>query len=114
MTQKFVTTTSATWAAAINKSTAIGKPFKLKNVTVHFSSAPTTSQLLTITIDSVLGAAYDTVIYSTNPSVGSQTDISYVPAWDICLAEWDEIVVAFTNTDTRTYGLRIITQGLST
>jgi hypothetical protein len=65
--KKYVTCTNATGAVAINKTTAIGKAFRLSNVTVHFNIAPTTSEVLTVTLDSAKGAAYDTVLYTINP-----------------------------------------------
>lgn len=110
--KKYVTVTNATGTAAINATTAIWNNFRLSSVTVHFSAAPTTSELLTITVNAKDGAAYDTVIYSVNPSLTSATDITYTPTNDLVFENWDEIVVAFPNTETRTYGLRIATQSL--
>lgn len=53
------------------------------------------------------------MIYSINPgTVGSVTDINYTPTTDLLLEAGDEIVVAYANADTRTYGLRIVTQGI--
>lgn len=107
------TVTNATGAAAINKTTAIGNNFRLCNVTVHFNTAPTTSEALKVTLDSAKGAAYDTVLYTINPgAVGSVTDISFAPTNDFVCEAGDEIVVAYPNTDTKTYGVRIVTQGI--
>lgn len=52
MAKQGCTVTGATGAAAIAATTAIGKAFRLSNVTCHFSVAPTTSGLLTVKIDS--------------------------------------------------------------
>lgn len=83
-------------------------------MTVHFDTAPTTSELFTVKVDSIRGAAYDTIIYSTNPgATGSVTDLSFTPTNDFMLEPGDQIVVAWPNTDTKTYGLRIITQGIN-
>jgi len=72
-------------------------------VEVHFSAAPTTSEDLTLTLDSVSGAAYDTVLRSVDPSASSATDV----LWEgpFYLANGDALDVAYTNTDTRTVGV---------
>jgi hypothetical protein len=106
------TVTSATGSGAINTTTTISDHFKLNSVTVHFDTAPTTSEDLTVTIDANDGAVYDTVLYSVDPSVGSSIDIVYLPEKDILLESGDEIKVAYPNTDTKTYGLRIVTEKL--
>lgn len=97
----------ATGSAAINKTTAIAAAFKLTKILVHFDSAPTTSENLVVTLDSGAGAAYDTVLYSVDPSASSLTDIVYTPDGECSLVSGDEIKVAFTNTDTVTYGVSI-------
>lgn len=99
---------TATGAVAINTTTSISAEFKLLKVCVHFSAAPTTSEDLTVTLDSNAGAAYDTVLGSVDPSSSSLTDWVFVPAdGSGKFVDGDEIVVAFTNTDTETYGLSI-------
>lgn len=112
MTPGAPTVTNATGAAAINLSTALSNPFRLVNVTVHFSAAPVTSELLTVRVDANDGAAYDTVLLSVNPSVLAATDIVLIPDGDLTFESGDEIVVAFPNTDLRTYGVRIVTEGV--
>ena len=103
--------TNATGAAAIATSLAPAAHFKLLAVTVHFSAAPTTSESLTITLNANDGAAYDTTLVSTNPSLTAATDITYIPDGGSLVCEsGDAIDVAFTNTDTRTYGLRLVYQ----
>jgi len=102
-----------TGAAAIAVGTAkidpVGPQFKLLGVTCKFSAAPTTSESFVITLDSNLGAAYDVPLYSVDPSVGSLTSI--VKTWDdddaMIFDKGDVITAAYTNTDTRTYGLQI-------
>jgi len=101
---------TATGTGAISTSTAIAAEWKLLQVIVHFSSAPTTSQNLTMTLDSVTGAAYDTVLYSVNPSLSSATDLVYTPDNYMKFYTGDELVIAFTNTDGRTFGLTIYYQ----
>ncbi len=112
MPKKFATVTSATWAAAINTTTAIWHDFRLSSVTVKFSAAPVASELLTVTVNANDWAAYDTILHSVNPSTASETDITYTPTNDLVFEKWDEIVVAFANTNNNTYWLRIVTQSL--
>lgn len=102
--------TNATGSAAINTTTAVANHFKLSSVTVHFGAAPTTSQNFVVTLDANDGAAYDTVLFSRDPSATSATDMVFIPDTDLLFENGDEIVVTFTNTDTVTYGLRIVTQ----
>ena len=103
----------STGAAAINTTTVVAAVFRLKAVTVHFSAAPTTSENLIVKLDATAGVAYDTTLYKVDPSVGAVTDIVYMPEGDgLLCASGDEIVVTFTNTDTVTYGLRIVTEAV--
>jgi hypothetical protein len=76
------------------------------SVAVHFSTAPTTSEDLTATIDAQAGAAYDTLVRSIDPSVSSATDVF----WEgpIHLYEGDALDVAYTNTDVRTVGVTYV------
>lgn len=107
-----VTVTSATGSGAISTSTSIGVDALLNSVTVHFGSAPTTSEDLTVTLNALDGSAYDTVLKRVDPSVGAKTDIVFIPDGDLLLEAGDEIDVAFTNTDAVTYGIRIVTEAI--
>jgi len=101
---------TATGAAAINTTTAIAAEWKVVQVTVHFSAAPTTSENLVLTLDNTTGVAYDTILYSVNPSLSSATDVVYVPDGEMKFRSGDELKVTFTNTDARTYGLSVFYQ----
>jgi hypothetical protein len=101
---------NATGTAAINTTTAIAAEFKLIMITCHFSAAPTTSENFQVKLDSVAGSAYDTVLYAVNPSLSSATDLVYLPDGEMKFKTSDELVVTFTNTETRTYGLSIYYQ----
>lgn len=101
---------NATGAVAINTTTAVVAEFKLLKVTCHFSAAPTTSENFVLKLDSVAGVAYDTTLYSLNPSLSAATDIVFLPDGEMKFKTADELVVTFTNTDTRTYGLLIYYQ----
>lgn len=104
-----VAVTSATGALAINTTTAIAAKFRLSSVTLH-AGAAMANENLTITIDALDGVAYDAVLYSVNTS--GVTDIAYIPDNDLVFEAGDEIVVACTNTNAVTYGLRIVTEAI--
>lgn len=106
--------TNATGSAAIAASHAVatGQPQRLVSVTCKFSVAPTTSEDLTITLNANAGAAYDIVMLTLDPSAVSATSIVWFPDEDIRLEGGDSIDVAFTNTDTRTYGVQITAEGM--
>lgn len=107
-----ITQSNATGAAAIALAVNPAAAFKLVSMSLHLSAAPTTSQSLTVTLDSGKGAAYDTVLYSRDLSVGSVTDL-YVEFGDnYVYASDDHIDVAYTNTDTRTYGIIVRTEAV--
>lgn len=102
-----------TGATAIAVSTdALPLPYRLLTVTCKFNAAPTTSENFTATLNAVGGAAYDTVLLSTDPSVTSATSIVYSPDEPILLMKGDQIDVAYTNTDTKTYGVEITMEPL--
>lgn len=101
---------NATGAVAINSTTAVAAEFKLLKVVCHFSAAPTSSENFVIKLDSVAGAAYDTVLFTSNPSLSAATDLVFLPDGDMKFKTGDEIVTTFTNTDGRTYGLSVYYQ----
>jgi len=57
------------------------------------------------------GAAYDTVLFSVDPSATSATDIVYIPDEEMLFESGDEIDVAYPNNagHAGTFGLRIVT-----
>jgi hypothetical protein len=103
--------TAGTGDEAISVSYAPGKSFWLDAVTVHLSSAPTTAGDLTVTLDAGGGSVYDIVLFQVDPSTGSgMTDIVYTPSVSILCTEDDAIVVEYANSDSKTYGTRIVTR----
>lgn len=102
--------TNVTGAAAIDVDYAPGNAFWLESVTLNLNTAPTTSQNFTIVLDAGDGSAYDTTLYSGDLSVigGGVTDLVYQPEVMLLCESTDAIDVDFTNTDTVTYGLRIV------
>jgi hypothetical protein len=110
--RKTPTVTPATGSAAINTSTALAADFQLDSITLHLSAAPTTSEELLVTLDAGAGAAYDTVLARINLASLSSADFVITPEayeFEKLFSSTDKITVTYTNTDTVTYGLRIVT-----
>ena len=80
---------TATGTTAISTLTTIGANFKLSKIVVHLSAAPTTSENLTVTLDSNAGSAYDTVLFSIDPSADNLQDIVYFPEGDMQFVSGD-------------------------
>ena len=99
---------TATGSAAIAEAVTSIAPFRLLRIEVKFSSAPSTSQNFTVTLDAGDDSEYDALIDSVDPSVGSQTTLIFKYGKGYEYEADDEIDIAWTNTDTRTYGLRVI------
>ncbi len=100
-----------TGSAAISAGTAKIAPaaaFRLLRVEVHLNAAPTTSENLVITLDDGVSSAYDTVLTKENLSAGSQTDFIKTYGEGYEFKSTDVITAAWTNTDTKTYGLKFV------
>lgn len=93
--------------AAIGATLTYGQKFRLLKMELHIDTAPTTSQDFTITLDSKRSSRYDNVIYKRDLSVGSVTDILYHFSDKDVYDAGDEIDIAYTNTDARTWGIRV-------
>ena len=100
---------SVTGAAAIAASLTVpaSATYQLVSVTMHADAAATTSENLTITLNANAGAAYDTLLYSLDLSAASTVDLVWYPDEPLLLEGGDAVDVAFTNTDTDTYGVQI-------
>ena len=105
---------NGTGAAAIATSLTVpaGQSYQLVSVSLKYSAAPTTSENLTVTLNTNAGAAYDTVLYTVDPSVGAITSLLWQPDEPLYLEGGDAVDVAYTNTDTRTYGVQITAAGV--
>ncbi len=90
-------TSSVALAASIGPA---GGSWELISVTVNFDTQPTTSELLTLTLNSNLGADYDTLLRSTNPSTAT-VGLEFEWVLNERFASGDKVDLAFTNTDTR-------------
>lgn len=99
---------TATGSAAIANATAPAAKFRLLRVELHLSAAPTTSEDFTITLDAGDGANYDVNLYTLDLSAGSTTSLIVEFGKGYEYESDDEIDIAYTNTDTGTYGLRVV------
>ena len=98
-------------SGALALSTTEARRFRLVKVTLKFNSKPSTSEDVTLTLNAADGAAYDAVIGRANPSTGSGTgDIIMTGDDNDIFESGDELDLAFTNTDGRTFGARITTE----
>lgn len=96
-------------SSAYSLTTTEGDPFRIVSVRAKFNSAPGSSELFTVSVDSKQDdSAFDTVLYSTNPNTDSATDIVWVPASDTgdptsgdTFAAGNQINVAFPNASNK-------------
>jgi hypothetical protein len=95
----------ATGAAAIAFELSRDTNWMVYEVRVHLNAAAT-QDTLTIRIDSSANAVYDAVLYSQDMS--GHADFVWRPTRPIFLQANDQLEVAWTNTDTRTYGVEVI------
>lgn len=95
-----------TGAVAMSYTFAPGKRFVFEEVRIHLSAASATSENFTITIASSKGSEYNTKIYSKD--MDTVQDLVYQPEQAHELEAEDSLVFAWTNSNTRTYGMEII------
>ena len=101
----------ATGAVAIALSTSEARRFRLLKVTVKFDILPTTAEDVTLTLNAKDGEAYDVVLGRADPSIGSGTgDVVFTGTEEDVYEDGDELDLAYPNTDTRTYGARIVVE----
>ena len=82
-----------------------GAAFKLEEIELHLSAAPTTgAQNLVVTLDDGVAAAYDLVILTIDLVANAVVDLVISP--DKACKATDVITAAWTNTDGRTFGLK--------
>lgn len=96
-----------TGASAIAEALAPGVKFRLLRIELNLSAAAT-QDTLTVTLDAGNGTAYDTILFSRAMGTGSVQDL-VIPFGEKYVFEADdEIDIAWTNTDARTYGGRYV------
>ena len=89
--------------SASGKSTPGGS--KLVAVLVHLSAGGAATNL-TVTLNSVQGAAYDTVFETK--AMSAVTDYAYIPTNPVVLSAGDTVDIAYANGGAATYGVTII------
>ena len=89
-----------------------GQTYRVLSVMLNLNVAPTTSENLTITLDAVEGAPYDTLLYSLDLAAGATTDLVWQPDAKFVLLGGDKLTVAWPNTDGRTWGLLVTAEAL--
>ena len=96
----------ATGAAAIATSLTPDGPIVLDSVKLHLSAAGGAAENFTVTINSVTGGVYDTVLFSQD--MNTVQDLLWQPDRPIAIANSDVIDFAYNNGNTRTYGLEVL------
>jgi hypothetical protein len=99
------TTAVATGAAAIAKTVAPGKKWRLHEIRLHLSAAGGAANL-TIKMDAGAGAAYDANLFTQDMT--SVVDLLWQPELPIEFSATDEIDIAWANAAGRTYGLEVV------
>lgn len=108
---QYLTVTPATGAAALSETYTANSPFYFDGVTFHLSAVPSTSENFLVTLTAVDGSTYSTILYSVDIATEGVSNVSWQPDGGPLLCEaGDTITVTYTNTDTGTYGLRILTR----
>ncbi len=104
------TITSTTGTVTAIATLAPGAAFRLLGIRFHLGSALAAAETLTVTLDAGDGAAYDTVLFTRDMSVGAVLDliIPFGGAEDFFGAT-DEIVIALSaNVGGDTWGCQTI------
>lgn len=99
--------TATSGAIATTMTVPAGRTYRLMSVSLKYNTAPTTSQAFTVTLNAKAGATYDVLLYTVDPSVGAITALVWQPDEPLYLEGGDAIVTAYTNTDSRTFGVQI-------
>ncbi len=103
--------TPDTGSGALSLSTALTTRFRFISATIAFDTIPTTDEDATLTMDSGRGAAYDMVIRSVTPADGDDKGaVVFYGVGDEDYEKGDQLVLAFPNTDGRTWGARIVVE----
>ena len=98
------TTTQDLSAGALSFTTSFGTDFRLVSVLIHGDAA--FSQTITMTVDALAGANYDTVIGQETTS--SVQDVQFVPAASEQLfKDGSELKIDVTNTGTPAVNLYV-------
>lgn len=88
-----------------------GRALRLVSVELRLATAPSTSELLTVTRESGAGDRFDVQWFAVDPSLESATQVVWIPDGELVLWPGDELGVAFANTDDAAWGLTVIFEG---
>lgn len=104
--------TGAAGITSTNGSLSLDVPWYFAGFKLHLSAAPAASENFVITQDAARGSAYDVVLYkedlsSHSISLTAVADLVVMFEDPISMSAKDTIVVTWTNTNTRTYGLEL-------
>lgn len=103
-----VPATAAPVTGALSLSSgALSDTSQIAEIFIHLSAAAASPGSLTITLDSHLGSAYDTVLDTVDMVATAATDIFWQPDHSFRLVSGDAVVVAYANPDGRTIGASI-------
>jgi len=95
-----------TGSAALSSSLTPTTPIVLDSVKLHLSAVGGLVENFTVTINSVTGAVYDTVLFSQD--MVAVQDLFWQPDRPIAIVNSDVIDFYFKNANGRTYGLEVI------
>ena len=95
----------ATGAAAIDHTLSPPTAFQIEEIRLHLSAAGGAVEDLTVVLDSGVAAAYDVVLLTQ--AMETVSDVVWQPTRPLIFSADDEIDIAYTNTNTRTWGLEI-------
>ncbi|OHB75595.1 MAG: hypothetical protein A2Z25_14615 [Planctomycetes bacterium RBG_16_55_9] len=87
----------ASTALAVDWNISVADDAIIESVVLKFSSAPTTSENVTVSVVPLEGAAYTFALNTHDPSLLSETDVIVKP--DFQIKKGDTINITYTNTD---------------
>lgn len=106
-----------TGAAAIDITTAFAANWELIAITMHLGAAGTTTEDLVVNLDANDGAAYDVKMFELDLSPSAVVDLQLNPGdsggmetgtLQRFYEAGDEINITWPNTETQTYGIRVV------
>lgn len=96
-------------SGALSLTTAVSTRFRFIEATIAFDAIPTTDEDATLTVDSAQGPAYDMVIRRITPADGEDKGaVVFYGVGDEEHEKGDQLTLAFSNTDGRSWGARIV------
>jgi len=104
------TNEAGTGSIAVSLAVPNNNTYRLHSASCKFDAAPTTSENFTITLDANAGPAYDILLYTVDPAAAAATSLLWQPDQPLLLEAGDQIDIAYTNTDGRTYGVQITSE----